>query len=1299
MDKLNIINSSNNFLILEGGEEFVHGILFPHNIVFNGEEISVLFSNAILNKIRSRQINLESNANLTIQSRFGKEEENAVLAYDCKDDFGELDFGDTLEKGKIYTATVLAISSGRIIVGVNGHYGYISSVCDVSIDDEITVEVISPSHNKFTFSQFALVEYSATLYDEDAEESEEINSFLNTEELISIEDDAKVSIEWLLENIPGTTRKNLNVIKEDLHLTYNPDVQADLHNFLTNEKTADYFKKNNFWVGVYRDKGTASKGNEEGDVKLIFYDNNNVVIETQINDNAIWVCEFSHDKNKTNAQFLIERNLNALVVAGLHIHFHEYSFLADNYRNVAERIYCQYEVSKKILPNLKKTIKTIKEKAGIEYVTLQHFIKYQQDYENELSKRSSISIPRNVAKLTTSDLCSTSSSGVFVPYGNGLENLFSSNDGDTCYVVVTADDEMYKAELSEDKSCDGYCISFYTQRFDISELIEKGFEVSRRANVNHLQLQQDSIDDFVYGYNDFDIFNKLNRGELQSPEPDMTLEFYDNKFNDVEEGNNQPLAIRKAVNNNDIFLIQGPPGTGKTSVIVEIIKQLVLKKGERVLVCSQAHSAVKNIYDRLKGFSDEIRIGNIDEDDTMISASVREHPKYLRNNELLIKRICDAIESGDDIKSSKELLIKGLSNDYSEQSRSDFIKGHEYLCEYYSPEALSKPFEFIEIIKELSDGLSDLKDNAGVFNTARHLKGLNVVMGTCIGVGLDWSLKRSGIHFDTVIIDEAGKANLAETTVPMELGDKFILVGDHKQLPPYMDKEEIKDFIEKSGSQSLVQSEVEDAVSSSLFEDFLEDENFPLESTVLLNYQYRMNPEIGDYVSELFYGGELKNGLGTDNQVCELEGFSKPVTFIDTSTLKKNKDGVNIAYEKGDKESGWYNPYEINILRNRIVPNLMRMKASNPNLSVGIITPYRHQRSYIIEALKDTPLRNNVYTIDSIQGTEFDVVVVSLVRAFNPKKGNRKVGFLDDMRRLNVALSRAKKRLIIIGNLYTLTNESAHFESDSNIGIKPVEVFRKLKEIKDRSVDQTALDLINKKIKSGVIKIGQVFEDCTWYYEKTDYPVIELIIEEDILRFPIKNDFRLKRYAKEEEGIDIKLIGISDNDRAQFEYIPDCSLAQQISDGCLTNVAVYPEYWDETTESKDRMVFRFVDDSFLSLQIHPMFNKKNSLFYNLLDSPAVSKINVNIWKGMVGLDKLPYKKFMETHAIKDKVEVTIIDKYTYITQKGRELLFYIVEWDELYGVILYRNGMMVNIGDTVTASIYEMEDHCITFNL
>lgn len=1296
IEKLSIKNSPNNFLIIEGSKDFEHGILFPHNVVFNGAEISVLFSNAILNKIRTGQINLESNINLTIQSRFGQNEENAILMYDCKDDFGELDFGDNLEKGKVYYATVMAISPGRIIAGVNGHYGYIYAISNLNIDDEVAVEVITPSPNKFTFGQFALVEQSINCDEEELEESEEINSFLNAEELVSIGEKARLSIEWLLENVPGTTRKNLNVIKEDLHLTYKPDTQADLHRFLNDKETSDYFKKNNFWVGVYRDKGTTSHDNEAGDVKLIIYDDNNIVLETQINDNAIWVCEFSHDKNKSNAQFLIEKNLNALVISGLHIHFHEYSYLSDNYREIGERIFCQREVSKEILPNLKKEIKTLKEKAAIEYVTLQHYIEYQEESEKELSKKNSIPISPNVAKITTSDIESTSSTGLSVPHGHGLENIFSSTDGDICYVEVITDEKIYKAELTEDKSGEGYCIAFYTQRFDISKLIAKGFDVKRRANVSHLQLQQDSIDDFVYGNNDFDIFNKLNRGELQSPEPDMSLEFYDDKFNDVEEGNNQPLAIRKAVNNNDIFLIQGPPGTGKTSVIVEIIKQLVLKKGERVLVCSQAHSAVKNIYERLKDFSPEIKIGNIDEEETMISASVREHPDYLRNNMLLIDRICKFEGS---IKDSKEQLIGNIGSSYSDQSRVDFAKGHEYLCDYFTPEALAKPYELIEIVKELSDGLSDLKENAGVFNNARHFKSLNVVMGTCIGVGLDWSMKRSGIHFDTVIIDEAGKANLAETTVPMELGDKFILVGDHRQLPPYMDKEEIKDFIEKCDSQSLVQSEVEDAVSSSLFEDFLEDEKFPQESTVLLNYQYRMNPEIGDYVSELFYGNELKNGLGTDKQTCQLEGFSKAVTFIDTSTLKKDENGVNLAYEKGDKETGWYNPYEVKILTNRVLPSLLRLTASMPNLSVGIITPYRRQRKFIIEALKETPLKNSVYTIDSIQGTEFDVVVVSLVRAFNPRKGNMKVGFLDDMRRLNVALSRAKKRLIIIGNLYTLTSESAHFESESEIGIKPIEVFKKLKEIQDRSMDQTALDLISKKIRSGAIKIGQIFEDCTWYYEKPDYPVIELLIDGDVLRFPIKNDTRLKRYAKEGETIDMRLIGLNDRDRAQFEYIPDCSIADQVTDGCLTNVAVYPDYWDEKEGTKDQMVFRFEDDSTLSLQIHPKFNKQNSLFYNLLDSPKVSKINVNIWKGQVCPDKLPYIQFKESHAVNEKVTVSIIDKYSYTTQNGKELFFFIVEWDDLFGVILCKKGMRAAIGDKVSASIYKMDDFCVTFNI
>ena len=192
-------------------------------------------------------------------------------------------------------------------------------------------------------------------------------------------------------------------------------------------------------------------------------------------------------------------------------------------------------------------------------------------------------------------------------------------------------------------------------------------------------------------------------------------------------------------------------------------------------------------------------------------------------------------------------------------------------------------------------GLIELDNDAKVFNNASHYQGLNVVMGTCIGIGMNTGLQRSGIVFETVNIDEAGKANLSETTVPMKLGRKYILVGDNKQLPPFMDTEDISEFVEESGNKSLYKKDVEDAISSSLFEDFLEDSKFPTESSILLNYQYRMNPDIGAYISELFYEEALKNGKGTEKQVCKLRSFSSAVTFIDTSSLNREK-----AYEKGN---------------------------------------------------------------------------------------------------------------------------------------------------------------------------------------------------------------------------------------------------------------------------------------------------------------------------------------------------------------------------------------------------------------
>jgi len=1272
--KYRITNVLSNYIIVDGDPEFRYGLLFPHNIVFQGEEISLPFASSIMERIRANQSLLD---NIQVLSRFGNDERDAILFFDCKYMFKELRLDEKLKKGAIYNGIVLAKSFDNTVIGVNGHYGFIPRIITAQVDEQIAVSVVVNSSNNFGFCQFAEASPISNSSSERELDSQNIEEFLNKEELSATDEENRTLIEWLLENVDGLTRRNINVLREELHISYSPTVQSDLHRFLN--ESPGYFTDNNFWVGCYRELDT-------NNIKVIIYDNNNVVMEVYINASGMWVSEFSYDKSKSNAQYLLDKNQKALVLSGAKIHIHENSYICEDYIELGERIFAQYKIAKEMIPELKRTIKNLKEKAGVEYLTLKEFLSYQEEKEWEYNKKHSVMVGPNESEIATTDRDGLST-GLRIKSDSNVTALFTIHDSDACHVELCHDDKKIKAELIEDFSGHGYLIEFYSSHMSIEEWKNSGFEIRRRAGVRHLSLQQDSIDDFVYGNDKLDIFDRLNRGELLSPEPDMSVSFFDEKFNNVEEGNNQPLAIRKAINNNDIFLIQGPPGTGKTSVIIEIIKQLVLNKGERVLVCSQAHSAVKNIYNRLKDTDERIKIGNIDEEETMIPKDIKEHPEFLKNNSLLIKALT---ENPNNIAEIRERELRRYEPNYSTNTKQAFMKRHEYICEYYPQNRLENPMELIEIISDLQKGLVELGEDAIAFNNARHYQGLNVAMGTCIGIGMDWGLQRSGIRFDTVIIDEAGKANLSETTVPMLLGKKFILVGDQKQLPPYLDKEEVSDFLEESKRVNLKQEEVEDAISSSLFEDFLEDENFPKDSTVLLNYQYRMNPQIGNYVSELFYHNELQNGRGTEEQQCTLDGFSGAVTFIDTSTLEC-VDGRNIAHENGDPMTGWYNPHEIEIFKSRLLPKLEKLKALDSKITVGVITPYRQQRSYLLESLRKTSLEGNAFTIDSIQGSEFDVVILSLVRSFNPKKGNRRVGFLDDMRRLNVALSRAKKKLIIIGNLHTLCDESAHFLGESNIGVKPVEVFRKLREIQERTAEKTSLEIIKDKIESGEIIVGQIFEDCLWKFEDENRPIIELKIDNSSHFFPIKRNNLFNMYGIKDQVIDVRFIGIGEDGRAKFEYLPNATIAQQISDKMLWSVMAQPMDWID--DEKDKMIFRFTDGSELTLPLFYSKTNPQGIFMDLLESPNVKEIPLFVFKGhTASLDRGPYKDFALMHKVNENVKIEIIDDCV-------GLSFYIVKCDNIFSKVRKRKGVMLRKGQVTRATVYEIFNDSVTLSI
>lgn len=1254
-----------NFIIVNGEPEFSYGILFTHNIVYDGEEISLPFAKEVIkNILKNEELYL---ADLYIISRFGIDNNNAILGYDCKsffrDAYGENDI--QLKENIVYRGTIIAKTLSETIISLNGQYGYIKGITEENIDANIPVSIIEKAKNKFGFCRFAIAKEYEDVEDI-SEVSDSIDKFLSKEELAAIEEEQKEKISWVLENIDGVTRRNINVVREKIHLSYNPNIQSDLAKFL--KESPHYFSENNFWIGAYKTK-------DSGDVKIIIYDSKDVVLEVLVNATGMWIQEFSHDRNKSNAQYLIRNNQKALVMSGNNILLHEGTYLREGYVETGEKILNQLEVAKYILPEIKKQIKDIKEKFGFEYILLKNFLKYQEDKEKEYNKTHLIKIAPNQAQLTTSISSGNPSSALFIDKCYGAHTLYTENDSEVCYIEVSNYKMVIKAELIEEPLKNGYIIEFYGHHFDIESFIKSGFEIRRRASIRHLILQKESINDFVYGNGRFNIFDKLNKGRLISPEPDNSLIFFDDKFNNVEEGNNQPTAIRKAVNTKDIFIIQGPPGTGKTSVIVEIIKQLVINRHEKVLVCSQAHSAVKNIYIRLKDADNRIKIGNIDESDTMEPDDMKEHTIFLSNNEILLKRLSEK-EDGE---------VKYDDFTYQSTSKTKYLKYHKYIYDYFKETKYDNITELINIISEFRQGLTELGDEAQAFNDATHYQGLNVIMGTCIGIGMDRNLQKSGLYFDTVIIDEAGKANLSETTVPMQLGRKYILVGDNKQLPPYMDSEEITTFLNKYNN--VGRSEVEEALGSSLFEDFLEDKQYPKESTILLNYQYRMNPEIGEYISELFYNNELRSGKGTEKQVCRLESFTSAVTFIDTTVFGEGKD--NPAYEKGGFKEGWYNPKEIEIIKERVLPRIEELLDENPKLTVGIITPYRLQRSKLLEKVRNTRLENSVYTIDSIQGSEFDIVILSLVRAFNTKFRNRKVGFLDDMRRLNVALSRAKKKLIIIGNLRTLCSPDAHTNMDGNIGVKPIEVFNKLQQIQDRTVEKTSLHILLEKKKEGIIKDGQMFTGCLWkMYENNSKLAVGIGIDGTIHYFPIKLDEKFKRYGKRKETINIKFLCIGKDGSAKFDFIPDVPIADMVNDGFIRNVRGIA--MDRVEDGDEKMLFKFSDDSETELYISSN-EYENSILWPLLNSSEDISIPLYInEKKEASLDISGYKYFREKYKEGDSIEVEIVD--------DKNERFYIVKADNIYGKVMkFKKKYKKNF--VYQASIYKIYKKSITFNI
>lgn len=314
------------------------------------------------------------------------------------------------------------------------------------------------------------------------------------------------------------------------------------------------------------------------------------------------------------------------------------------------------------------------------------------------------------------------------------------------------------------------------------------------------------------------------------------------------------------------------------------------------------------------------------------------------------------------------------------------------------------------------------------------LKSVNLVGATCIGIN---SQKRfADLDFDVTIIDEAGQIQLHNALVPMSVSNKLIMLGDHKQIPP-MTEEAMLSACKAHGIET-------ELLEKSLFEKLYEE--LPAENKIMLDTQYRMPAEIADTLSKWFYDGKYLSYEGKKALPGKLPFLSqKPYIIIDTS------DAGAQRFEESTGKNGAQNAYEakiiISILKAMIcipgyLDGLLSSKKEDEREKlqevIGIISAYKRQIQYIREEIKtvfdDPDAPNMAATLDSFQGQERKLIFYSFTRSANKAPQRPRIGFMKELRRLNVAMSRCKQTLVLIGDMEFLSScmyvEPVEDESD-----------------------------------------------------------------------------------------------------------------------------------------------------------------------------------------------------------------------------------------------------------------------------
>ena len=424
----------------------------------------------------------------------------------------------------------------------------------------------------------------------------------------------------------------------------------------------------------------------------------------------------------------------------------------------------------------------------------------------------------------------------------------------------------------------------------------------------------------------------------------------------------QEQAVNEVLRAKDVAIVHGPPGTGKTTTLVEAIRETLMRENQ-VLVCAQSNMAVDWISEKLvdRGIN-VLRIGNPTRvNDKMLSFTYERrfegHPDYPQ----------------------LWALRKAIRDLRSHRHRGD-----------------EKYHQKLESLKSRATEL-EIRINAELFGEAR------VIASTLVG-----SANRllDGQKFGTLFIDEAAQALEAACWIPMRRVSRVVLAGDHCQLPPTV--------------KSI--AALKAGLGITLMERIVQQHP---EAVTLLRIQYRMNDDIMRFSSNYFYNGQVESA--PEVRFRSILDLDTPITWIDTSQFDLPDDS-NITFKEQfvGENFGRVNPAEAEVTLMALqhyFERIGKQRLLDERIDVGVISPYRAQvqllRRMLMKREYFKPFRRliSINTVDGFQGQERDVIVISLVRS----NDDGQIGFLRDLRRMNVAITRARMKLIILGDKSTLT--------------------------------------------------------------------------------------------------------------------------------------------------------------------------------------------------------------------------------------------------------------------------------------